>query len=187
MNSKLAAFYLVVVAALWGLTFPLIETSVASLDPLIFVALRFTVAALPVLFYYVKHLDKACLKVGAALGVMHLGAFVFQTIGLQTVNASRAAFLTGIYVLMIPFLSPFLKMGRPTLHDVISALICCFGIYVLTGMDIGDFSVGDSWIILGDLFIAISVIYIGKHAQNNMDPYMLAYGQIVMTGLFSWV
>ncbi len=186
-GDKLAGIYLLIVAALWGLTFPLIELTVGEIDPYLFVSLRFSIAALFVLPYFLKNLSKKAIMVGAALGVIHSGAFIFQTIGLQTLNASRAAFLAGIYVLMIPFISPFLKMGRPGLNDFISAVICVTGVYILTGCNIGGLSIGDSWIFISDFFIALSIIYIGKHSQDDMDPYMLAYGQIVMTALFSWV
>ncbi len=186
MRINLAGIYLLVVAAIWGLTFPLIELSVGKIDPYLFVSLRFTLAALPLIPYFLKHLDKKALKVGAVLGLMHCGAFIFQTMGLQTLNASRAAFLTGLYVLMIPFISPFLKMGLPRSNDIVSAAVCCSGVYILTGCDIGAFSIGDTWILIADFFIAATIIYIGKHSQDDMDPRMLAYGQIVMTGLFSW-
>ncbi len=187
MRNKLAGLYLLTVAALWGLTFPLIELTVGKIDPYLFVSLRFTLAALPLIPYFLKNLNKTSFRVGAALGVMHCGAFLFQTIGVQTLNASRAAFLTGIYVLMIPFMSPFLKMGFPKVNDLISGAVCCGGVYILTECNIGAFSLGDTWILVADFFIAASIIYIGKHSQDDMDPNMLAYGQIVMTGLFSWV
>jgi len=158
-----------------------------KIDPYLFVSLRFSFAALLVFPYFLRNLDKKSLVTGTILGVMHCGAFIFQTLGVQLLNASRAAFLTGLYVLMIPFISPLLKMGRPRLNDLASAIICCLGVYVLTGCDIGGLSAGDVWIFLADFFIAGTIIYIGKHAQDDMDPYMLAYGQIVMTALFSWL
>lgn len=187
MNSKLPALYLVLVAAFWGLSYPLIELLLENCDPILFVALRFTIAGLPILPFFLKNLTKECLIVGAILGVLNLGCYMFQAIGLQTVNASRAAFLTGISVLMIPFISPLLQMGKPKLHDIISAIICMVGIYILTECNIGEFSLGDTWIIIADVFIAFAVVLIGKHAKNNMNPLMLASGQIIMTGLYAWV
>lgn len=187
MSPKLATFYLFLVAVLWGLTFPLIELCVHDCDPVMFVAMRFFIAALPILPFFLKNLTRQTLLVGGVLGVINLGAFIFQTVGLETVNASRAAFLTGIYVLMIPFISPLMGMGKPRMHDLISALICSVGIYILTGCNIGDFCLGDIWIILADVFIAVSIIYIGKQAKLNMNPFMLAYGQIIMTAMYAIV
>lgn len=187
MHSKLAAFSLLMVAALWGLTFPLIGMSVQTQDPIMFVAIRFSFAAIFVLPYFVKNLTKSTLIVSLVLGLIQSVVFITQTIGLETVNASRGAFLTGIYVLLVPFLSPLLKMGSPTRHDLISALICCFGIYVLTECDIGQVSPGDLWIVMSAVMIGFSIVYITKQALTDIDPLMLSYGQIVMTALMAWV
>lgn len=187
MSSKFPSFFLVVVAALWGLTFPLIEESMKLQDPFLFVALRFTLASLPLLPYFFKHLTKELLIVGAIIGFLNCGAFLTQTIGLQTVNASRAAFITGVYVLLIPFFSPLFKMGKPRRHEFLSAAICFIGIYVLTGCNIAQVTIGDLWIFAGAFFIAISIIYIGRFSKNNLNPYMIAYSQIIMTGAFAWM
>lgn len=187
MNTKIPSLYLVLVTAFWGLSFPLIELSLENCDPILFVAMRFTLASLPIIPYFFRNLTKETLMVGAVLGGLNLGCYVFQTIGLQTVNASRAAFLTGISVLMIPFLSPLLKMGKPSMHDIVSACICMVGIYILTGCSIGEICRGDTWLILADVFIAFAIILIGKYSKRNMNPFMLAYGQIIMTGFYAWI
>jgi len=186
-NSKTAAFYLLIVAALWGLTFPLIGESMTTQDPFLFVALRFSLAALFVLPYFCRHLTKKIFIVGSILGVIQSIVFISQTIGLQTIDPSRAAFLTGINVLAVPFLSPLLKMGSPSRHDVLSAIICCTGIFILTECDIGQVSRGDFWIIGGAIFIGLSIVYIGQQSKNDMNPFMLSYSQIVFTALFAWI
>jgi drug/metabolite transporter (DMT)-like permease len=187
LYSKLPSFYLLLVAALWGLTFPLIGESVQTQDPIIFVALRFSLAALFVFPYFIKNLCWKTFTVGCILGVIQSSVFITQTIGLETVSASRGAFLTGINVLAVPFLSPLLKMGVPTRHDVVSAIICCFGIFVLTECDIGQMTKGDLWILVSAILIGYSIVYIGKQAATDIDPLMLSYGQIVMTALMSWI
>jgi len=187
MNSKVAILNLFVVAALWGLTLPLIGESVQTQDPIIFVALRFSIAALFVFPYFIKNLDRKSLMVGSVLGLIQSSVFISQTIGLETVNVSRAAFLTGINVLVVPFLAPLLKMGFPERHDFISSLICCLGIYVLIECDLGQMSPGDLWILTSAFLIGFSIVYISKQAHTDIDPLMLSYGQIVMTALFSWL
>lgn len=187
VQSKLAALYLLIVAALWGLTFPLIGESVQTQDPIIFVALRFSLAALFVLPYFLKNLCWKTFAVGCMLGLIQSSVFITQTIGLETVNVSRAAFLTGINVLVVPFLAPLLKMGSPTRHDVISASICCLGIYFLTECNLGQMSIGDLWVLVSALLIGFSIVYIGKQAASEIDPLMLSYGQIVMTAIISWI
>lgn len=187
MNTKLATFYLFFVTAIWGLSFPLIELCVQQCDPVLFVAMRFFLAAIPILPFFLRNLTREYLIAGMILGVVNLGAYAFQTIGLETVNASRAAFLTGIYVLMIPFIAPLMGMGKPRVHDVVSAMICSVGIFILTECSIGDFCMGDIWILIADVFIALAIIFVAKYSKKDMHPSMLAFGQIIMTGLYAWV
>jgi drug/metabolite transporter (DMT)-like permease len=186
-DSKIAGFCLLIVAALWGLTFPLIGDSMATQDPFLFVSLRFSLAAIFVIPYFLRYLTRQTLIVGSILGVIQSAVFISQTVGLETTDPSRAAFLTGINILLVPFLSPLLKMGYPTKHDVVSGLICCIGIFILTECDIGQICKGDIWILSSAVLIGLSIVYIGQQSKNDMDPFMLSYAQIVMTALFSWV
>lgn len=186
MQPKSSLIYLGIVAALWGLTFPLINESMKTEDPFLFVSLRFTLAALPILPYFLKRLTRSMVLGGLALGAIHLGAFLTQTIGLKSVNPSRAGFLTSIYVFIIPLITPLFGMGRPGRHDFFSALICSLGVYVLLGGDMGAMTAGDAWILAGAVLIALSIVYIGFLA-TRLDPYMLAYAQIVITALLSWI
>lgn len=186
-SAHLPGLYLILVAAIWGVTIPLMEQAVSLQDPFTFLSIRFTLAALPLLPYFLRHLDRYFLQLGSWLGLMHCIAFLFQLIGLQTVDASRGAFLTSTYVLWIPLLSSFFGMGWASTHELLSSLICLVGIYVLTGCDLQNFSKGDSWIIASALSIAMTIIYISKHGKAGANLYMLAYCQIVMTALFSWV
>lgn len=185
--SKLPVFGLIAVAALWGLSFPLVELCVQNQDPCLFVALRFTLAAVFVLPFFLKDLSLETVIVGSVMGSLNCGAFLTQTIGLKYVNASRAAFLTGIYVLLIPFIAPLFKMRAPSFSDWMCACLCFLGIYVLTGCDVSGFTIGDCWILICVVFIAVSVVYVTYQCQRGFDPYRLAYSQIVMTTLFAWI
>lgn len=187
MSPKIAALRLLLVSVIWGFSFPVVSVVAETVDPFLFVAVRFSLAALFVIPYFFRHINKETLIVGSVLGMIQLGIYITQIIGLETVDPARAAFLTGIYVLLVPFVSPLLNMGRPSSHDVLSALICCLGIFVLMECDIGQMSVGDLWIIGCALLISLSIVYIGRNAKSTMDPLMLAYSQIIMTAAFSWI
>jgi drug/metabolite transporter (DMT)-like permease len=185
MNKNIAKSYLVGVAALWGLTFPLMEISMREQDPLLFVAFRFTLAALPILPFFISTLTRETLSMGVVFGLLNCPVYIMQSIGMQYTDASRAAFLTGTSVLMIPFLAPLFRMGTPTRHEWISGFICLLGIYVLTGCELGCFGVGDLWILGCALFNALLITYIGRSLKSGVDPILLTNAQIVMTALFS--
>jgi drug/metabolite transporter (DMT)-like permease len=186
-KSNIAIIWFVVIAGLLGLTFPLIENSMQSQDPYIFVALRFVIASICLLPFLLKRMTKELLLAGAILGVLNYGGYLTQTIGLQTVNASRAAFLTGTNVIFISFFAPLFRMQPLSVRDILSALVCCFGIYVLTGCDVGNFTPGDGWIVLCAMFVALSIIYMGYLSKKDTDPILLTGYQIVATALFSLI
>lgn len=185
--SKLPFFSLMVVTLLWGLTFPLIELCMKLQDPFLFVALRFSVASIFALPFFLRRLSKKSVMTGVILGLLNCGAFITQTIGLMSVNASRAAFLTGIYVLLIPFLSPLFKLGIPRKSDVLCTILCFAGIYTLTGCDLQQITFGDVWILMSVIFIALSLVYISYVGKRGIDPFLLTNSQIVMTTVFAWI
>ncbi|MBS0628103.1 MAG: DMT family transporter, partial [Verrucomicrobia bacterium] len=61
------------------------------------------------------------------------------------------------------------------------------GIYILPGCDVGKLSLGDLWIFFCAFFTAISIIYIGRYSKNNLNPYMIACSQIVLTSVVAWI
>lgn len=187
MGERWGVFFLVVVAALWGLTFPLIENSVQVQDPFIFVSLRFTLAALFLLPHFFKTFSRKMLIAGIFLGIINCGAYLTQTIGMQTISASRAAFITGTNALFVPLIAPLFLLPKATFFDIVSALVCCAGLYVLTGSDISKLSAGDLWVILCAFSVALSIAYTAYLANRNFDPMTITCSQIVITAIFSWL
>lgn len=186
--QKKSFFFLVIVAALWGLTFPLIENSMQVHDPFLFVAFRFSIAAL-ILIPFIKffqNVTKEVFVAGFILGILNCGAYVTQTIGLQTTNASKAAFLTGANIVFIPFIAPAFRLQEMNKYDILSGCVCAFGIYILTGADIQNLTGGDLWILFCAFCVALAIIYISYLTKNEMDPYLLTTSQITATALISW-
>src|SRR5205823_2561123 len=90
---------LVLVTLIWGTTFVVVKLSVETVDPLLFVALRFVIGGLALGAVYRRRLasaDPATWRAGAVLGLALLAGFVFQTYGLRATTPARAAFITGL-------------------------------------------------------------------------------------------
>ena len=108
--STKAEIYLLFVTIIFGATFPLIHYAIQYIDPEQFVFYRFLISSL---FFlpFVKHpLHKINISIfmgGIGLSILSLCAYLFQTMGMQFIDASRAAFITGSSVLFVPFFSPF--------------------------------------------------------------------------------
>ncbi|MBU0509232.1 EamA family transporter [bacterium] len=116
----MTAAYLILFAltAVWGLTFPLVQAALASASPLVFVTLRFALAAgLFALLVWPRafRLQRDFAWKGLVLGLFLCGGYAFQTIGLAHTTAARSGFLTGTLVPMTPLMDrrvPRLRRNR---------------------------------------------------------------------------
>lgn len=180
---------LVFVTLCWGITFPLIENAMKEVDAFVFVTARFFLATL-LLFPFVyksfkEKFDKKLLVSGLILGLFNVVAYNAQSIGLETISAGQSAFITGASVVMVPFLLPIFRMGSPSRLDIISALFCLIGLGLLTGANLNSLNEGCLWTLICAFAVALSIIYLQKVSEKQEALTLLAFYQILFTGLFS--
>ncbi len=123
---------------IWGLTFVVVKDALSASDPFTFLALRFTLGALACLLWSRRRvLERPTLWNGISLGVVLFAGYAFQTFGLEHTTPSRSAFLTGLAVIGVPFVSAVLFRRVPSWFSVVGALIAIGGLARLTdfGLD----------------------------------------------------
>ncbi|MEM9243039.1 MAG: DMT family transporter [Pseudomonadota bacterium] len=173
---------LVLVTLIWGLTFPLIKLALAHVSPSTFTLFRFIFAALfflPLLGFSLFNVNKSLLWVSLILAILNSGVYFSQAIGLQTITPSRSAFITGINVLLVPFLLPLFRLGRPTVVDIISTVCAFFGLYILTGASLKHLVIGDLWTLITAIFYALSIVVIQRLTPKVKNSYLLSFYQIL--------
>ncbi|RRA49517.1 DMT family transporter [Acidipila sp. EB88] len=107
-RTTTAHLLLLFVVLVWGSTFVLVKAALQDVSPLLFNLMRMCLAAALLLALYRRHLRAITwptLSVGALAGVLLAGGYQFQTAGLQHIPPARSAFLTGLIVIFVPFLS----------------------------------------------------------------------------------
>jgi drug/metabolite transporter (DMT)-like permease len=143
---------LAAVTVVWGTTFVVVKSVLVDISPLLFLTLRFCLAAL-VLGAIYRHAFSGkrsgieWLGPGLLAGGLLFAGFVFQTLGLQLTTPSRSAFLTGLSIPMVPLLSSLVYRDRPRLLEIAGILIASLGMVLMTvpsvssgfGMGRGDF------------------------------------------------
>lgn len=175
---------LVVVTAMWGLTFPLIENAVSLVSPGFFVAIRMLIAllsVLPLLFFYWRETTKFLLWGSLALGLLNTATYIFQSEGLLTIPSSRSAFITGINVVLVPILMPLFGLGRPDRIAMVSVLICLAGLYILTGHNLQGLSIGDLWTFGCAVTYALFVIIMQIMSARVKNHSLLCFYQILFS------
>ena len=175
-------------AFVWGTTFVVVKDALADSSVYVYLALRFGLAAiiLGVIFYRsLRQLDRHSIWAGAQIGLFMLGGYVFQTAGLQYTTPSKAGFITGCSVVLVPFLLAF--FGR-TINAWIwsGAAAAVLGLYFLTVPSEGFTSLnrGDVLVALCALMFAFQLIYIGRYVEHH-SVGALAFLQVAVTAVFS--
>lgn len=185
MNKTLRAdLLLLLIALIWGATFPLVKAALADMGPFLLVTARFSVAALFLLIYILPVLKKTNAKVlwaGLILGLLNAGVYLLQTFGMHDVDADTSAFIAAMGVVFVPFLAPLFKLNRVRKIEVGGSLVCLLGLYVLIGANFDDFKIGQCLILLASVSWAASVCYIQKVTQHIEDGRLLAFYQVVFT------
>lgn len=195
MNKKLigilASGGLILTAAIWGFAFVVVKDSVDTIPPVYMVSIRYTIAAVLLGFVLIsqfKKLNRYYWIHGAVTGLMLALGYITQTIGCKYTTAGKNAFLTTIYVILIPLISWPLNKKRPHFVVFLSAVMALVGIGLLALRNEGGvlgFNVGDILTLICGLFYALHIIFTAKFSQDK-NPVILTWIQFIVAAVFSW-
>lgn len=180
---------------IWGATFALIKGALDDSSPMIFVALRFGLAALllyPFIYRQLLKVDKQTLLAGSILGFFFFSGFATQTIGLNYTTATKSGFITGTFVVFIPVLQLIIERRRPKWFNIVSILLVLIGLILLSTrgeyfLDLidelgSDFNIGDLLTLICAVLFAFQVVYVDVFTKKH--PYMpMVFMQLLITGL----
>ncbi|MGF7046811.1 drug/metabolite transporter (DMT)-like permease [Paenibacillus sp. DS2015] len=191
-RSRVADLSLLLVAMMWGSTFLIVQHAVRILPPLAFNGIRFLGAALllaimTTLFYRRewKELRLGMLGHASLLGLLLFLGYAFQTVGLLYTTTSNAGFITGMSVILVPFLALFLLRHPISRYTWLSALLAVAGLYLLAfaGSSL-TLNRGDSLVFLCAIAFALHVVYMAIYAPKY-PALLLATLQMTVVGLLS--
>jgi drug/metabolite transporter (DMT)-like permease len=188
MSRIKADLMLFITALIWGSVFAIqrIASQTAGVFP--FNATRFLLGALILLCvvrFRWKPQGKQWLWIVLA-GTLLLAASAFQQAGLRTTTAANAGFITGAYVVVIPFiLSIFLKQ-HISWRAWLAAGMTAVGVYMLSAGSELHLNPGDALELAGTFMWALHVIVVGK-AMQKMDVMTFAIGQYLVVGLLGLI
>ena len=136
-SRYMADLSLLLMAAVWGLSFTILKSILGhQVSPLFFVLARFSVAAIilfPLCRSSLARLDRGGLIGGICLGVLLFLGFATQTMGIVYTTASKSAFITGLSALFVPVFFLIHKRKFPPIVTGVAILIAVLGIYLMTG------------------------------------------------------
>lgn len=183
--------FLLLAAAIWGLGTVVIKDIVYTVSPAWLVGFRFTFAGLILgAFIFPKlrrRLDASHVRIGALLGVILFLEYWLNSLGLTDTTASKSAFLTSCYCVLVPFLGWLFLRRRPTRFNIMAALVCVVGVgfISLSGSDSLSLGFGDGITLVSALFVALEVITVARFAGSH-DILVLTCVQFFVSGILGF-
>lgn len=180
-KGVIADLLLVLICLFWGMSFIMVKTAIKELDLYWFLFLRFSLATAILLVVFagrLKRFTPQSFRDGFILGSVLFSAFVLQTIGLKFTSASNAGFITGLHVILVPFILAVFFKKMPAVPATIGAVISAVGLFLLSVGDNFSINRGDVWVIACAVSVAFHVILTGWYAVKH-DVYLVAIAQMI--------
>lgn len=181
---------LILITMFWGGTFLAVQYAVTMSGPFFFVGLRFATAALAVGMLSVNILRGLTwleVKAGVVIGVAIALGYSLQTWGLQSISSSKSAFITAMYVPLVPLLQ-WLCLGRlPGFMSCVGIALAFTGLLLLAGPEGNMLALGQGEIITlaSALAIAAEIILISAWA-GKVDVRRVTVVQLLTASLVSF-
>lgn len=163
-RRTLITLALIGVAVVWGGTFVMVKDAVAGYPLYSFLGWRFVVATVAFIAIFpgsVKRLTSGTLRIGVLAGVFLTAGYIFQTWGLQATSASKAAFVTGMFVVITPLMQAVLLKRPPKAWTIAGVVLSFIGLWLLSGGSVGGWNVGDTRVLLCAIAYSAHMIVLG--------------------------
>ena len=184
---------------IWGGTFALIKNAFNDISPLLFLGLRFSIAALiflPFVYASLKRTNRQTLIAGSILGFFYFTGFAAQSLGLNLTTATKSGFITGTFVVFIPILQLIIERRKPKWFNILSVFLVLMGLILLSSKgenafdfikQLGsDFNLGDLLTLLCALLFAFQVVYVDVFTKKY-DYLPMVFVQLLITGVGGFI
>lgn len=178
---------LLFITMIWGGTFLVVHRAMQHSGPFFFVGLRFATAALLLALFFRRYLAGMTwleVKAGALIGLSIAGGYGLQTWGMQTISSSQSAFLTALYVPVVPLLQWLFLRRLPGLMSWLGIVLAFTGLLLVAGPQDGRITLnaGEIATLISTLAIAAEIILISRYA-GKVDVRRVTLIQLAVASL----
>ncbi|HWN20416.1 MAG TPA: DMT family transporter [Gaiellaceae bacterium] len=171
---------LVLVTAIWGLTFVQVKDAVELYPLFAFLAVRFAIATVvlaPPARRPVRELPRGGWVAAAGLGLLLAVGYALQTAGLERTSVSNAGFITGLYVVFTPLAAVALFRVRIAAIVWAGVALSTAGLALLSGGGGAD-GVGDLLVLAGSAAYSLQIALMERYAPRY-DPVAFTFVEML--------
>jgi drug/metabolite transporter (DMT)-like permease len=161
----------VLIALIWGATFVLVKEALEDVSALLFLALRFTLASAALAVGFRARgplqIEGRVLRAGVVTGLCLFTGYLFQTFGLRFTTPSKSAFITGLYVVLVPLFLAAVGRSRVRPAEWAGAATATCGLALLTleGSSL-RMGIGDALTLVCAVGFATHILAVGHYAPR---------------------
>ena len=188
---------LLLATIIWGSTFIFQRLAMGGIGPFTFQAARCALGALallPVIWFFDRKnpdgktfaqrwMDKKLWIGGLLCGMPLFLACNLQQVSLVDTDAGKSAFLTAMYIVIVPIIGIFLKR-KPSVLIPFSVVLAVAGLYCLSCVGVTSISVSDLLLIGCAIMFAVQITIVDIYA-DKVDPLRLNAVQVLVCTILS--
>ncbi|VFP84369.1 EamA-like transporter family protein [Candidatus Erwinia haradaeae] len=188
---KLPEAVLMFITMIWGGSFLIVNHIMTISGPFWFIGVRFAIATLILVLMSWRMLRMITLreiKAGILVGIAIGCGYSLQAYGMQTITGSKSAFITALYVPLIPLLQWIFLGLRPHLLSWTGVLLAFSGLLLLSSPHSGPlvFNKSEVATLLSTLAISAEIILISTYA-NQVNVQRITVVQLGVASLSSFL
>jgi drug/metabolite transporter (DMT)-like permease len=184
-----ADLLLLSVAIAWGVTFLMVQDAINTTPVYAFLFFRFVIASILMFFIayrFLNEINKKTILYGIILGLFLFSAFATQTFGLAYTKSSIVAFITGLNVIVVPFLAYFIFKDYISKNVLIATIVAVIGLYLLTMSGALTIGKGELLTLICAFLFALQIIFTGKFSKE-VNVFLLVLFQLITVTVLSLI
>ena len=184
-----ADFLLLTVAVAWGVTFLMVQDAIKTVPVYAFLFWRFAIATVLMAIIAYKFYNELCIKsilYGIILGVFLFSGFATQTFGLAYTKSSIIAFLTGLNVIIVPFIAYVIFKQDVRKMVFVGSVLAVIGLYMLTMSGSLSLGIGELLGIACAAFFALQIAFTDIYSKK-VNVFMLVLFQFLTVTVLSLI
>lgn len=194
-KKLIANLQLVLASAIWGLAFVAQRVGMGSVGPLTFGAARYVLGTLTLYIVlrtmrargHAMPVSRGSIRAGILCGIFLFMGTTMQQAGLVYTTASKAGFITTLYIVLVPLLGGLFLRRRIGAKVWAGVVLSTIGLYLLSfSGSIQQINIGDVLVFIG-AFMWAGHIFTIDHFVHRFEPLVLSMIQFFFTAVVSTI